>query len=196
MIKFFKTESDFRKWLSKNHDNSDELWIGFKKVGSGKKSITYSEALDQALCFGWIDGIRKSIDEESYKIRFTPRKKNSKWSKVNIEKAKVLLKSGLMTEPGIKAFQDWNKNGSIKYSYEEKDKKLSREFEKIFKTDNKAWTFFQKQPPYYQKTASFWIMSAKKDDTKMRRLSRLINDSKIEKRIDELNPKYYSQKRK
>jgi uncharacterized protein YdeI (YjbR/CyaY-like superfamily) len=196
MIKFFKTESDFRKWLSKNHDNSDELWIGFKKVGSGKKSITYSEALDQALCFGWIDGIRKSIDEESYKIRFTPRKKNSKWSKVNIEKAKVLLKSRLMTEPGIKAFQDWNKNGSIKYSYEEKETKLNREFEKIFKAYESAWTFFQKQPPYYKKMTSFWIMSAKKDDTRMRRLSRLINDSKIEKRIDELNPKYYSQKRK
>jgi uncharacterized protein YdeI (YjbR/CyaY-like superfamily) len=195
MIKFFKTQVELRNWFSKNSSNQHELWVGFRKVSSTKKSISYQQALDEALCFGWIDGIRKSIDDESYKIRFTPRKKNSKWSKVNITRANQLLKSGLMTEQGITIFKNWNKNGSIKYSYEEKDKKLSREFENIFKADKRAWNFFQIQAPYYKRNSSFWVMSAKKDETKLRRLNRLIMDSKNQKRIDALNPKLYSQKK-
>jgi uncharacterized protein YdeI (YjbR/CyaY-like superfamily) len=194
MIKFFKSQFDFRKWLEKNHNKSDEIFVGFYKVASKKKSITYPQALDEAICYGWIDGVRKNIDEISYKIRFTPRKDVSKWSNVNIKHAERLLKAGLMQPAGIKAFKEHKKGNKIEYSYEERIEKLSAEYEKKFKVNKNAWEFFQKQAPYYKRTASFWIMSAKKEETRENRLSILIKDSGNLKRIDLLNPSGKSKK--
>jgi len=194
MIKFFKSQAEFHKWLEKNHDKSDEIFVGFYKIALKKKSITYSQALDEAICSGWIDGVRKNIDETSYKIRFTPRKDISKWSNVNIKHAERLLKAGLMQPAGIKAFKQHKKGNNIKYSYEERIEKLSPVHEKKFQANKKAWEFFQQQAPYYKRTASFWVMSAKKEETRERRLDTLIQDSAKLKRIDLLNPKASSKK--
>jgi len=195
MIKFFKTQSEFHKWLEKNHGKSEEIFVGFYKVSSQKKSITYPQALDEAICYGWIDGIRKNIDEISYKIRFTPRKDISKWSNVNIKHAERLRKAGLMQPTGIKAFKEHKKGNKIKYSYEERTEELSAEYEKKFKVDKKAWEYFQQQAPYYKRIASFWVMSAKKDETRERRFNILIEDSGNQKKIDLLNPTGTSKKK-
>lgn len=189
MIKFFKTQNEFRKWLKKNHNKKEELYVGFYKVNTEKKSINYPKALDEALCFGWIDGIRKRIDDESYHIRFTPRRKRSKWSNVNIGKAKDLIKEGKMKPAGLKEFGNRKKYNQVKYSYEEKIEKLSTEYEKKFKTNKTAWEYFQNQPPYYKRTVSFWVMNAKKEETRLRRLKILIADCVKQKKIDLLNPK-------
>ena len=195
MIKFFNSQKRLREWFEKNYNKAEEIFIGFHKVGSGKKGVTYKQALDEALCFGWIDGIRYSIDDKSYKIRFTPRRKTSKWSNVNIHRAEELLNSGRMNPAGVDAFKNHKSEKRIKYSYEEKIKKLSSEYEKIFKANGKAWKYFQRQPPYYKKTSAFWVMSAKKEETRNRRLKILINDSENQKRIDLLNPKAKSESR-
>jgi len=192
MIKFFKTQNDFRKWLEKNHNKKDELYVGFYKVHTNKKSVTYQQALDEALCFGWIDGIRKSIDDEKYQIRFTPRRKGSKWSKVNINRAKELIKSGTMKPSGMKEFENRKKYNTVKYSYEEKIEKLSPEYEKKFKLNKLAWEYFKNQAGYYKRTASFWVMSAKKEETRQRRLKLVIEDSSKKRKIDLLNPKVKS----
>jgi len=192
MIKFFKTQNDFRKWLEKNHNKKDELYVGFYKVHTNKKSVTYQQALDEALCFGWIDGIRKSIDDEKYQIRFTPRRKGSKWSKVNINRAKELIKSGTMKPSGMKEFENRKKYNTVKYSYEEKIEKLSPEYEKKFKLNKLAWEYFKNQAGYYKRTASFWVMSAKKEETRQRRLKIVIEDSSKKRKIDLLNPKVKS----
>jgi len=194
LLKFFKTQEEFSKWLEKNHQKVDEIFVGFYKVHTKRKSITYSQALDEALCFGWIDGIRKSIDVESYQIRFTPRRKGSKWSNVNIKRARELLKSGQIEPAGLKEFEK-RKNSSVKYSYEEKIKKLSGEYEKKFKSNEGAWEYFQNQPPYYKRTVSFWIMSAKKEETRQRRLKIVMDDSAKKRKIDLLNPKATSKRK-
>jgi len=188
LLKFLKSQVEFQKWLQKYHNKADEIFVAFYKVHTKKKSITYQQALDEALCFGWIDGIRKSIDDESYQIRFTPRRKGSKWSQVNIRRAKELMISGKMKQTGLKEFENRKKYNSIKYSYEEKIEKLSSDYEKKFKANKFAWEFFQKQAPYYKRTVSFWIMSAKKEDTRLRRLQILINDCANNKKIDLLKP--------
>lgn len=192
MIKYFKTQNDFRRWLEKNHNKIDEIYVGFLKVHTKKKSITYSQALDEALCFGWIDGIRRRIDDESYHIRFTPRRKSSKWSKVNIRKAEDLISAGKMKAAGLKEFENRDKFKSGKYSYEEKVEKLSTEYEKKFKANKYAWEFFQNQAPYYKRIVNIWVMSAKKEETRQRRLAVLIDDCRQQRRIDLLNPKVKS----
>lgn len=195
MIKFFKSQSELHKWLEKNHNKYEEIFVGFYKVASKKKSITYSQALDEALCFGWIDGVRKNIDEVSYQIRFTPRKKVSKWSNVNINHADRLIKAGLMQPSGMEAFKQHKKGNRIKYSYEEKIEELSDSYKMRFKANKKAWEFFQQQAPYYKRVASFWVMSAKKEETRERRLKVLIEDSGNQKRIDLLSPGGTSKKK-
>ncbi len=174
---YFETPLDFRNWLEKNHDKATELLVGFYKVGSGKPSIKWPESVDQALCFGWIDGIRKSIDSESYSVRFTPRKPGSNWSGINIRKVEELIKIGMMHPSGLAAFKKWNDQKPEIYSYENKPEKLSNEYESVFKSNPKAWDFFQLQPPSYQKTAFFWVMSAKQEATRQKRLNELIADS-------------------
>jgi uncharacterized protein YdeI (YjbR/CyaY-like superfamily) len=176
-VVFFESPLDFRRWLRAEHQKTSELWIGFYKKSSGKPSITYPEALDEALCFGWIDGVRKSIDADAYMQRFTPRKPNSQWSAVNIRHVKRLTKAGRLTPAGLKAFEG-AKNQSRKYSYEQRDQaRLSGADERQFRANRKAWDFFQAQPPWYRRTSTFWILSAKKEETRKKRLSTLISDS-------------------
>ena len=184
--KFFKTSAALNKWLQANYKKKDELIIGFYKVSSGKKSITPLEALDEMLCFGWIDGIRHKIDEESYQNRYTPRKTNSTWSQVNIKKVKELIKQGRMQPAGMEAYNSITKKRINKYSFEQKEIKLEPEYERKFKKDKKAWEFFQNQPPSYRKPALWWVVSAKQEETRRRRLDTLIKDSNEGLRINPL----------
>ena len=148
---FFATPSELRAWLARHHDKSKELWVGFYKKNSGKPSVTWPEAVDAALCFGWIDGVRKSIDEVSYAIRFTPRKPRSTWSAINIKKVRELTKRGLMHATGLEAFQARVKEKSGIYSYEQRrNLKLDPSYEKKLRANKKAFEFFQAQPPWYQ----------------------------------------------
>lgn len=180
---FFAKPSDFRKWLAKNHKTESELLVGFYKVGSGKPSMTWPESVDHALCFGWIDGVRKKIDDESYSIRFTPRKPSSIWSAINIEKVEDLAHKGLMQPTGFEAFEKRTENKSRIYAYENDPVKLSVEFEKRFKEDKNAWTFFAAQAPSYQRTIIHWIMRAKQEVTRVARLERTIAESEKQKRL-------------
>ena len=183
---FFASQQDFRKWLEENHDKVAELLVGFYKVESGKPSLTWSQSVDQALCFGWIDGVRRSIDSESYCIRFTPRNPRSNWSGINIKKVEEMNKLGLMQPAGIAAYEKRRDQTSEIYSYENKPERLTTEFEILFKSNSKAWNFFQLQPPSYQKTAIFWLMSAKQELTRQKRLSELIADSEAGLKIKPL----------
>jgi uncharacterized protein YdeI (YjbR/CyaY-like superfamily) len=175
--KYFSDSSKFRKWLEKNHSNKKELLVGFYKKSSGRPSITWPESVEQALCFGWIDGIRKSIDAERYSIRFTPRNPKSTWSAKNIETVKKLVKTELIAPAGLVAYNNRKDNNSRIYSFEQRIVKFDPLFEKTFKKNKKAWNNFQLQPPYYRKTVAHWVMSAKKGETRLKRLNRLIKDS-------------------
>jgi uncharacterized protein YdeI (YjbR/CyaY-like superfamily) len=177
-LKFFKSSIEFRKWLEKNHAEAPELWVGFYKIDSNIKSITYQEAVDQALCFGWIDGIKKKVDQISYTHRFTPRKSKSNWSSTNIKRVGELSKLGLMHPSSIKVFNQRDKKKIKQYSYERKTLTLDKSFIQMFKTHVNAWSFFQSQSPSYQKLATFWVMSAKKEETRLRRFNILIEDAK------------------
>ena len=168
----FKTSAEFREWLEKNHDCVAEVWLGFYNQRTDKKSITYREALEEALCFGWIDGVRKSIDETTYKQRFTPRKPKSYWSAVNIKRVGELAKLGRMTGAGVLAFER-RTSDSGKYSFESRAKKLPPAYEKQFKANPEAWEFFRAQAPWYQRTSTFWVVSAKQEETRQRRLATL-----------------------
>lgn len=180
---FFPTQSDFRKWLKKHSKTETELIVGFYKVDSGKPSMTWSQSVDEALCFGWIDGVRRSVDEESYCIRFTPRRSKSIWSDINIKKVKELTKAGLMLPAGLAAFNLRTENKSGIYSHEKEPVALASNFEKQFKLNKKAWTFFNAQPPSYKKVMIHWIMSAKQEKTQVSRLEKTIKFSAEEKRI-------------
>ena len=180
---FFESSADFREWLERHHTSATELWVGFHKKKSGKPSMTWPESVDQALCFGWIDGIRKSIDEASYVIRFSPRKPTSIWSAVNIRRAAELAAGGLMRPSGIKAYELRKENRSGIYSYEQRSHVLPEPYEKILKENKLAWDFFQSQPPSYRKLAVWWVVSAKKEETRLRRLDKLIQLSVQRKRL-------------
>jgi uncharacterized protein YdeI (YjbR/CyaY-like superfamily) len=180
---FFATQADFRKWLEKHHKTESELIVGFHKVGSGKPSMTWPQSVDQALCFGWIDGIRKSIDKESYSIRFTPRRSTSIWSVINIRKVEALSKSGLMKPEGLKAFNLRKENKSGIYSHENEVVKLDPEYETLFKRNAQAWDFFNAQPPSYRKVMVHWIMAAKLAKTRFIRLEKTIKLSGEHKRV-------------
>ena len=162
--------------------------MGFYKKDSGKKSITWSQSVDQALCFGWIDGLRRGIDEVSYKIRFTPRKQRSTWSAVNIKRAGELTTLGLMQPTGLKAFAAREENRSGIYSYEQRSPELPDEYAKKLRKNPVAWKFFQAQPPSYRKAANWWVLSAKQEETRLRRLDKLINDSAHERTIRQFTP--------
>ena len=175
---FFASQETFRAWLEKHHRCAQKLWVGFRKKASSKPSITWPEAVDQALCFGWIDGLRKSIDETSYAIRFTPRKPRSAWSTINIKRVRALTESGHMQPAGLKAFQHLKSEKSAIYSYEQrKSAQLEAAHEERFRGNKKAWDFFQAQAPWYRRTAAFWVIGAKKEETRARRLQKLIEDS-------------------
>jgi uncharacterized protein YdeI (YjbR/CyaY-like superfamily) len=181
--KFFRTPADFRTWLEKNHATATELWVGFYKKDSGKPSITWPESVDQALCFGWIDGIRKRVDEISYQIRFTPRRHGSIWSATNIKRAKELARQKQMRPIGLKAFAARIENKSGIYSYEERSTELSEPYTKLLKKNPTACNFFKQQPPSYRKMIGWWIVSAKKEEARMDRLAKLISKSAKGKRL-------------
>lgn len=180
---FFADQLEFRKWLEKNHQKEKELLVGFYKVTSKKPSMSWSESVDQALCFGWIDGVRKSIDKDSYTIRFTPRKTSSIWSAINIQKMEDLTKAGLMTDAGLKAFSFRTENKSKIYSHEKEPVPLLDAYEKQFKNNKTAWNFFEKQAPSYKKVMIHWIMSAKQEKTQLSRLEKTIAESEKQKRV-------------
>jgi uncharacterized protein YdeI (YjbR/CyaY-like superfamily) len=183
--RFFRTSADFRKWLERHHDTTPELWVGFYKKSSGKPSISYPESVDEALCFGWIDGVRRTIDDISYMNRFTPRRVRSNWSAINVKRVDELTKLGRMRPPGVRAFEARNPKPPGLYSYEQRKKyeKLASAYEAKLKANAKAWTFFQSQPPGYRRIASLYVMSAKKEETRLRRLAILIDDSAHQRRI-------------
>ena len=184
---FFASPSELRTWFEKHHERIDEQWIGFYKKSSGNPSITWPEAVDAALCFGWIDGVRKSLGEISYTIRFTPRKPRSTWSAINIKRVHELTNLGLMHAAGIAAFQKRDEARSAIYAYEQRSAaQLSQADEKLFQANKKAWKFFQAQAPWYRRTATYWVVSAKKEETRRKRLERLISDSEQERAIGPL----------
>ena len=180
---FFKSPTEFRKWLDQHHTTAQELWVGFYKKASGKPSITWPESVDEALCFGWIDGIRKSVDDMSYMIRFTPRKSRSVWSAVNIKRVEELNRQGRMQPAGLKAFEARLENKSGIYSYEQRDVELEEPYGKKLRQNKEAWKFFQAQPASYRKAANWWVLSAKKEETRLKRLEKLIEDSAQGRRI-------------
>jgi uncharacterized protein YdeI (YjbR/CyaY-like superfamily) len=176
---FFATPGDFRAWLEEHHDTSAELLVGFHKKGSGKPSITWPESVDQALCFGWIDGVRRSLGADSYTIRFTPRRQRSVWSAANVKRAQELIELELMRPAGRKAFETRTERRVGVYSYEQaRDAaKLDREQENEFRANAAAWEWFERQPPSYRRAATWWVVSAKREETRHRRLAALIEDS-------------------
>lgn len=187
MATFFPTPDDFRKWLKENHRTETELWVGYYKKATKKPSITWPESVDQALCFGWIDGIRRRIDEEAYKIRFTPRKSTSHWSHVNVQRIEELKKDKLVTPAGLEAYKKRKPENTGKASYERKKVELSPDFKKKIKSNKEAWTFFTKKlAPSYQKQSIHWVMSAKQEATRERRLQTLIESSSKEEKIPPL----------
>jgi len=184
---FFPTQKDMRKWFERNHKKEKELFAGYYKVSSGKPSITWSQSVDEALCFGWIDGIRRSVDEESYCIRFTPRKPKSNWSAINIKKVEELIKLDLMKPDGLALYNLREEKKSKVYSYENRAIAFDKSFEKKFRGNKQAWNYFKSTAPTYQKTTIRWVMGAKQEETRLKRLEELIRDCALGKKIKAMN---------
>ncbi len=175
---FFATAEELRDWLERNHATATELLVGFYKRRSGKQSITWQELVDEELCFGWIDGVRKGIDDVSYANRITPRKPRSTWSAINIARATEMIALGRMRAAGLRAFKRRTDERSAIYSYEQRTKaRLDPEAERSFRDIKTAWAFFQAQPPSYRRAATWWVISAKREETRQKRLATLIRDS-------------------
>jgi uncharacterized protein YdeI (YjbR/CyaY-like superfamily) len=184
---FFETPSAFRAWLERHHADRAELIVGFHKRGTGKASLTWAESVDEALCFGWIDGVRRRHDETSYTIRFTPRTRRSIWSAVNVARVEALTGEGRMTPAGLAAFERRDEARTAIYSHERQEPaRLDAAAERRFRADRAAWTWFEGQAPSYRKTAIHWVTSAKKPETRERRLDRLIEDSAAGRRVPPL----------
>ena len=184
---FFTTPSEFRAWLEEHHHKAQELWVGFYKKSSGKPSIAWPEAVDEALCHGWIDGQRKGIDDISYTIRFTPRKPRSTWSAVNVKRVGELVDLGLMRPAGLKAFEERTEEKSGIYAYEQENAaELDDAYEQQFRANKKAWDFFQSQAAWYRRTAIWWVISAKREETRLKRLATLIENSEQARTIPPL----------
>jgi uncharacterized protein YdeI (YjbR/CyaY-like superfamily) len=186
---FFPTPAAFRAWLEEHHATAAELLVGFYKVGSGEPSMTWPESVDEALCFGWIDGVRKRLDERRYTIRFSPRKPGSVWSGVNINRARALIDRGLMRPAGLQAFEVRRENRSGVYSYEQRSVELPEPFRGLLKADAAAWRFFAAQPPSYRKAVCWWVVSAKRDRTRLKRVEKLRAHSARGERIPEFSPR-------
>jgi uncharacterized protein YdeI (YjbR/CyaY-like superfamily) len=186
---FFATPADFRDWLDRHHETESELLVGFYRKDTGKPSITWPESVDEALCVGWIDGIRRSRDAESYTIRFTPRKPRSIWSAINIARVAELTREGRMKPAGLRAFEALSADRSKIYSYEQRQQAdLPEEMLARFHSNAEAWAFFESQPPGYRRTAIWWVVSAKKEETRWKRLDTLIADSAAGERLAHLRP--------
>jgi uncharacterized protein YdeI (YjbR/CyaY-like superfamily) len=178
-----RTPDDFRKWLEQHHATEQELLIGFYKKGSGKPSITWPESVKEALCFGWIDGIRRNVDDESYSIRFSPRRRTSIWSAINIKYALELIEHGLMQPAGLAAFELRRENKSGIYAYEQRTATIPEPYLSEFKKNKTAFKFFESQPAGYRKQMSWWIVSAKLEETRLKRLAKLIAESAAGRRL-------------
>jgi uncharacterized protein YdeI (YjbR/CyaY-like superfamily) len=184
---FFATPDEWRAWLGRHHASAEELWVGFYKRGTGRPSITWPESVDQALCYGWIDGVRRSLGQESYAIRFTPRRAGGTWSRINLKRVGELEALGLMHQAGRTAHAARTAAKSGIYSYERRDQaRLAPEQERAFKRNRKAWSYFQSQAPWYRRTATHWVVSAKREETRAKRLATLIADSAAGRRIAQL----------
>jgi uncharacterized protein YdeI (YjbR/CyaY-like superfamily) len=193
-VEFFATAAAFARWLRRNHARASELWVGYYKKETGRPSLTWPESVREALRFGWIDGLRKSIDAESYRIRFTPRRRTSSWSAVNIRMAGELIAEGRMEGAGLAAFEARREDRSRVYTYEQGDTSAEDRVEVELKRHRAAWAFFRSQPPWYRRTSARWVMSAKRDDTRRRRLASLIADSSAARTIRPLTRKKVRQK--
>jgi uncharacterized protein YdeI (YjbR/CyaY-like superfamily) len=186
-VRHFRSPAELRRWLKAHHARERELHVGFWKKASGKGGITYPEALDEALCYGWIDGVRRSIDEDSYTIRFSPRKPTSNWSAVNIARVQELIASGRMRQPGLEAFERRDRSRSNAYSFEQADVALPRADQRTLRANAEAWSFWKAQPPGYRKVATWWVVSAKREETRRRRLETLIACSAKGERLPQIS---------
>jgi uncharacterized protein YdeI (YjbR/CyaY-like superfamily) len=182
-VTFFRSPSELRKWFEKHHATARELWVGYYKKRSGEPSITWPESVDEALCVGWIDGIRKSVDESRYKIRFTPRKPRSIWSAVNIRRVRALDADGQMRPAGLAAFAARRENRSGIYSYEQRRAELPEPYAGMLRKSRAAWAFFEAQPPWFRKQVGWWVVSARKEETRLKRLKKLVDESARGKRV-------------
>lgn len=171
---FFGSPAEMRLWLEQNHASATELQVGYYKVGTGRPSLAWAQSVDEALCFGWIDGIRKSLGDESYTIRFTPRKPTSIWSKVNMDRVQTLTAEGRMTERGLAAFAARKENKTGVYSYEQRPDDLTEPYKGMLEKNPAARAFFESQPPSYKKAAIWWVISAKQEETRQSRIKKLI----------------------
>jgi uncharacterized protein YdeI (YjbR/CyaY-like superfamily) len=186
---FFATSDEFRAWLEKHHATATEVLVGFHKKSTGRPSMTWTESVREALCFGWIDGIRRSLGDEGYTIRFTPRKPRSNWSSLNVRHVEELIREGRMTPAGLAAYEARTPERTGVYAFEQRHAaRLEREQEERFRADPKAWEFFQAQPASYRQTAIYWVVSAKREETRARRLATLISDSAAGRRLAQLTP--------
>jgi uncharacterized protein YdeI (YjbR/CyaY-like superfamily) len=175
---FFASPGELREWLERHHGDRDELWVGLYKKASGKPSVTWPEVVDEALCFGWIDGVRRSLGPDSYANRLTPRRKGSNWSAINVKRVRELIAEGRMTPAGLVAFEARGDDRTAVYSYEQRrSAALDAEQERRFRADAAAWEWFQGRPPSYRRAALHWVTSAKRPETRERRLATLIEDS-------------------
>ena len=181
-ITYFTSPAGLRKWFKANHRKAEELWVGFHKKATGKPSLTWPESVDEALCVGWIDGIRKNIDADSYTIRFTPRRKGSIWSAVNMRRITALIEGKRVLPAGLAAYAARLENKSGIYAYEQRRDRLEEPYAGLLKKNKKAWAFFEAQAPYQRKRLSWWIISAKKEETRLARLKILIDASEKGKR--------------
>ena len=183
---FFASPREFYEWLGEHHADTTELWVGFRKVRTGRPPLTWAQAVDQALCFGWIDGVRKGVDGERYAIRFTPRKRGSTWSRVNVDRVAELTEQGLMQPAALAAFAARKAERTAIYSYERHQATFEPDAERRFRENAAAWEFFSAQPPWYRRAATHWIVSAKRPETRERRLATLIADSAAGRRLGQL----------
>jgi uncharacterized protein YdeI (YjbR/CyaY-like superfamily) len=182
---FFESAADFRSWLEQNHEVADQAWIGYWKKTSGRGGLTYAESVDEALCFGWIDGRAGSIDELRYAVRFTPRRKGSIWSNVNVGRVGELTASGRMRDAGLRAFESRRPDRVGVYSQDMENVEFPADLEARFRTHEQAWQFWLKQPPGYRRQMTWWVISAKRDETQRRRMDALIEEHGNGRRLDQ-----------
>ncbi|MEO6350381.1 MAG: YdeI/OmpD-associated family protein [Candidatus Limnocylindrales bacterium] len=186
-VRFFDTQADFRSWLEKNHEMAQFQWIGFYKKGANRTAMSYAEAVEESLCWGWIDGQTNRVDDQAVTTRFSPRRSGSNWSAVNIAKVGVLTKAGRMSAAGVRAFEARREPEPGAYTYETRPADLPDEYATIIRRNDKAWRFYAAQRPSYRKSMTWWILSAKREETRQRRLDALMAESAAERIIDELN---------
>lgn len=181
--RYFSSAQEWREWLAQHHEQATELLVGFHKVATGRPRMTWAESVDEALCVGWIDGIRRRVDDERYTIRFTPRKATSVWSAVNIRRVGELEREGRMQPAGRAAFARRKAHRSGIYAYENRPAALDEPYAAMFRKDKQAWAYFESQAPWYRRAATWYVLSAKREETRLKRLATLIDDSAHQRRL-------------